>query len=64
MTVGLFYELYENIPAVLYFIIHITGSTLQGRCQTVETAGYRGRSRRQERQGKTNKERKLYLIHI
>ncbi len=41
-----------------YFIIHITGSTLKGRCQTVETAGYRGRSRRQEPKGKTNKERK------
>ena len=44
---------------MLYFITHITGSTLKGRCQTVETAGYRGRSRRQEPKGKTKKERKI-----
>ena len=40
---------------MLYFITHITGSTLKGRCQTVETAGYRGRSRRQEPKGKIKK---------
>ena len=59
MPIGLFLELYEKTLVMPYFIIHITGSTLKGRCQTVETAGYRGRSRRQEPKGKTKKERKI-----
>ena len=49
----------DKAMVMLYFITHITGSTLKGRCQTVETAGYRGRSRRQEPKGKTKKERKI-----
>ena len=40
---------------MFHFITHITGSTLKGRCQSVETAGYRGRSRRQEPKGKIKK---------
>ncbi len=44
---------------MFHFITHITGSTLKGRCQSVETAGYRGRSRRQEPKGKTKKEKKI-----
>ncbi len=49
----------ENVPVMFHFITHITGSTLKGRCQSVETAGYRGRSRRQEPKGKTKKEKKI-----
>ena len=49
----------DKAMVMLYFITHITGSTLKGRCQSVETAGYRGRSRRQEPKGKTKKERKV-----
>ena len=44
---------------MFHFITHITGSTLKGRCQSVKTAGYRGRSRRQEPKGKTKKEKKI-----
>ena len=59
MPIGLFHVPCDKIPVMPYFITLITGSTLKGRCHTVETAGYRGRSRRQEPKGKTKKERKV-----